>query len=200
MKKQTLAAIAVLTLILTNTNFVNAQETKKPVKPTVQAQKMQKPNMTPEQRKALMEKRMQEFNKTLGLSDEQIAQAKTIRQKGHKQMKPLIEKRKAKIEEWKQIKANDKLSTKTQDKKIETIKNDLKKINQDMHKVRIENENEFKSILTQEQKAKYEQIKAEGRKHYKEHKKPQGPENFKHKPPMKGVAQPTPYKPAPVKK
>ncbi len=142
----------------------------------------QKP--TPEQMKAMMEKRVEEFNKALGLTDAQVAQAKDIRAKGHEKMKPLIQKKKAKIDEIRAVMDNDDLTVKVQDKKIETLRNELKVIDQDIRQMRRDNEKEFVAILTPEQKVKYEQIKQEGRKHYKEHRMPQGPENFHSKRPM----------------
>ena len=61
---------------------------------------------------------------------------------------------------------------------METLRSDMRKIDQEMRQIRRDNEKEFEAILTPEQKAKYEQIKEEGRKHFREHKRPQGPENF----------------------
>lgn len=142
----------------------------------------QKPS--PEEMKAMMEKRVEEFNKALGLTDAQVAQAKDIRVKGHEKMKPLMQKKKAKLDEIRAVMDNDDLSVKVQDKKIETLRGELKVIDQDIRQMRRDNEKEFTAILTPEQKVKYEQIKQEGRKHYREHRMPQGPENFGHRPPM----------------
>lgn len=140
--------------------------------------------LTPEERKAMMEKRVEEFNKTLGLTDEQVAKAKEIRMSGHNKMKPLMEKKRLKIQEIRSVKESSSMSAKAQDKKIETLKGDLHKIDQQMRQMRRDNEKEFEAILTPEQKLKYQQIKEEGRKHFKEHRKPQGPENFGHRPPV----------------
>lgn len=153
----------------------------------------QKP--TPEQMKAMMEKRVEEFNKALGLSDEQIAKAKDIRANGHQKMKPLIEKKKAKIAEIRAVMDDDNMTVKVQDAKVEKLRGELKLIDQDIRQMRRDNEKEFVSILTPEQKAKYAQIKEEGRKHFREHRMPQGPENFRHRPPMHDHRfKPTPKK------
>lgn len=174
---------------------VNAPvEQKKPETCNLPKKEMRQ-NLTPEQRKAMMEKRIEEFNKALGLSDEQIAKAKEIRTNGHNKMKPLMEKKKAKMDEIRAVMADENLTVKAQDKKIETLRADLKSIDQDIRQMRRDNEKEFQAILTDEQKAKYAQIKEEGRKHFKEHKKPQGPENFGHRPPVKDHR----YKPMPEK-
>ena len=140
--------------------------------------------LTPEERKAMMEKRVEEFNKTLGLTDEQVAKAKEIRMNGHNKMKPLMEKKRAKFQEMRNLEANSSMSVKAQDKKAETLRNDIGKIDQQMRQIRRDNEKEFEAILTPEKKLKYQQIKEEGRKHFREHRKPQGPENFGHKPPV----------------
>ncbi len=133
---------------------------------------------TPEEMKARMEKRVEEFNKTLGLTDEQVAKAKEIRTEGHSKMKPLMEKKRAKFQEMRALETNSSMSVKAQDKKMETLRSDMRKIDQEMRQIRRDNEKEFEAILTPEQKVKYEQIKEEGRKHFREHKRPQGPENF----------------------
>ncbi len=110
-------------------------------------------------------------------------------------MKPLMEKKKAKFEEMRTLEANSSMSVKSQDKKMEALHNDMRKIDQQMRQIRRDNEKEFEAILTPEQKIKYEQIKEEGRKHFREHKRPQGPENFGHRPPVGDHR----YKPAPKK-
>lgn len=153
----------------------------------------QKP--TPEQMKAMMEKRVEEFNKALGLSDEQIVKAKEIRTKGHEKMKPLIEKKKAKIAEIRTVMDDDNMTVKVQDSKIEKLRSELKPIDQDIRQLRRDNEKEFVSILTPEQKVKYAQIKEEGKKHFRKHRMPQGPENFRHRPPVNDHRfKPTPKK------
>lgn len=150
------------------------EQSKKPVC----IEKTQKP--CPEQMKAEMQKRAEEFNKALGLSDAQIAKAKEIRANGHNKMKPLMEKKKAKLDEIRAVMDNDNITVKEQDKKVELLRADLKGIDQDIRQVRQDNEKEFKAILTPDQQAKYAQIKEEGRRHFREHRMPQGPEMFGH--------------------
>lgn len=206
MKKQILTLALAATVITGGITMSQAAPCKvgEPAKASVEQQKPEtcnlpkkemKQNLTPEQRKAMMEKRIEEFNKALGLSDEQIAKAKEIRTNGHNKMKPLMEKKKAKMDEIRAVMADDNLTVKAQDKKIETLRADLKGIDQDLRQLRRDNEKEFQAILTDEQKAKYAQIKEEGRKHFKEHRKPQGPENFGHRPPVKDNR----YRPMPEK-
>lgn len=206
MKKQILTLALAATVITGGITMAQAVPCKvgEPVKAPVERKKPEtcnlprkemKQNLTPEQRKAMMEKRIEEFNKALGLSDEQIAKAKEIRTKGHEKMKPLMEKKKVKMDEIRAVMADDNMLVKVQDKKIETLRGELKVIDQDIRQLRRDNEKEFQAILTDEQKAKYAQIKEEGRKHFREHHRPQNPESFGHKPPVKDHR----YRPMPEK-
>lgn len=160
----------------------SVMQTKAPETCNLPRKKPEMKKLTPEERKAIMEKRVEEFNKTLGLTDEQVAKAKEIRAQGHNKMKPLMEKKKAKFQEMRTLEANSSMSVKAQDKKAEALRNDMRKIDQQMRQIRRDNEKEFEAILTPEQKIKLEQIKEEGRKHFREHKMPQGPENFRRGP------------------
>lgn len=201
MKKEFLTMALAATVVLGGFNIAGAvpcnvgEAQKAPaqncVKPEPKAETCNLPKkqpgvkkLSPEERKARMEKRVEEFNKTLGLTDEQVAKAKEIRMNGHNKMKPLMEKKRAKFQEMRNLEANSSMSVKAQDKKAETLRNDIGKIDQQMRQIRRDNEKEFEAILTPEQKLKYQQIKEEGRKHFREHRKPQGPENFGHKPPV----------------
>lgn len=139
-------------------------------------EKNQKP--CPDEIKAEMQKRAEEFNKALGLSDEQVAKAREIRMNGHDKMKPLMDKKKVKLDEIRAVMDNDNLTIKEQDKRVDVLKTELRSIDQDIRQIRQDNEKEFKAILTPEQKVKYAQIKEEGRKHFREHRMPQGPEMF----------------------
>lgn len=107
-----------------------------------------------------------------------------------------MEKKKAKMDEIRAVMADDNMKVKAQDAKVDALRAQLKEIDQDIRQLRRDNEKEFTSILTDEQKTKYAQIKEEGRKHFREHKMPQGPENFGHRPPVHDHR----YRPMPVKK
>ncbi len=195
MKKQILTLALAASVITGGITMAQAAPCKvnRPVKTSLEQKapetcnlpkKEMRQKLTPEQKKAMMEKRVEEFNKALGLSDAQITKAKEIRTKGHAKMKPLIEKKKAKMDEIRAVMADDNMTVKVQDKKIETLRNELKVIDQDIRQARRDNEKEFVSILTDEQKTKYAQIKEDGRKHFREFHKPQGPESFRHRPPV----------------
>lgn len=128
--------------------------------------KEQLKKMPPKQLKA-------DFDKKLKLTDEQKAQAKELRQKGHEQMKPLIEQSIAKRKELKAaIDSNKDYKT------IEKIKSELRDIDKQIREVRKQNMKDFESILTKKQKKTLDKIKKEGRKKFeKEHKNmhPKGP-------------------------
>jgi len=105
------------------------------------------------------------------------------------------EKKKAKIAEIRAVMDDDNMTVKAQDAKIEKLRGELKLIDQDIRQLRRDNEKEFVSILTPEQKVKYAQIKEEGKKHFRKHRMPQGPENFRHRPPVNDHRfKPTPKK------
>ncbi len=109
------------------------------------------------------------LDERLKLTEEQKKQAHDIRMQGHKKMKPVFEKMKAKKEQIREIKKSD-LSQEQKAKKIEPLKKDLKKLKQEARKIRMENTKEFEAILTPEQKAEFEKIKQEGREKAKQHK------------------------------
>lgn len=133
-----------------------------------------------EEMKAMMEKRVEEFNKALNLSDSQVKQAKEIRAKGHAKMKPLMEKKRAKMDQIRLVMGNDDILVKEQDKQIDALRAEIKEIDQEIRQLRQDNEKEFKGILNDEQKVKYQQIKEDGRKYYRTHHSPQRPEAFRH--------------------
>ena len=114
-----------------------------------------------------------DFDKKLKLTDEQKAQAKELRQKGHEQMKPIMDQSMAKRKELKAaIDANKDYKT------IETLKNEIKELDKQAHEIRKQNMKDFESILTKKQKKELEKIKKEGRKKFEQaHKNmpPRGP-------------------------
>lgn len=183
MKKEIITLALSMAVLFAGIGIASADETTAPFKAPVKKEQMKMKKMSPEEIKAAHEKRIAGFNKALGLTEAQTEQAKKLRLKGHDEMRPVMEKKRAKFEEMKKIIDNDNLSVKTQEKKVEALKKDIHELDLRAKQIRRDNEKAFEAILTPEQKAKYLEIKAEGRKHYMEHKKPQGPENFGHRPP-----------------
>lgn len=141
-----------------------------------------------------------EFEKRLNLTDEQKAKAKAIREKGHQEMKPLMDKIKAKREEIKAIKLS-KIAVEAQNEKINALRGELKELRKQANELRMKNMKEFESILTKKQLKELKKMKEEGRKKFdkafrKKHGcglKPPFPPEFGHRPPIEhGPAVPPP--------
>ncbi len=165
MKKQMLTVALALSVILTGINYANADVKNKPS--LEHPKQTQKVKMTKEEIKMKMEERIEKFNEELGLTELQIEETKKIKQNANQKIKPLAEKKKAKYEEIKQIRNNDDINIKTQDKKVEALMSEIKLIDQDIRQVKQDERKQFKSILTQEQKTKLEQMKNFPKKHNK---------------------------------
>lgn len=111
------------------------------------------------------------LDEELSLTEAQKAQAKELRMKGHDKIKPVMEKMKAKHEQIRKIEEDTALTAEQKAKKTEALKADMKKLKGQAKTIRQENMKEFEALLTDEQKAKFEQIKQEGREKFKkEHK------------------------------
>ncbi len=107
------------------------------------------------------------LDERLKLTEEQKKQAHDIRMDGHKKIKPVMEKIKAKKMEAKAINEDANLSAEAKAQKLAPIKADIRKLKQEARKIRQENTKEFEAILTPEQKAEFEKIKQEGREKFK---------------------------------
>lgn len=143
------------------------------------------------------EKKRAEFENRLKLTDEQKAKAKEIRQKGHEEMKPVMEKIKVKYDEIANIKRN-KMAEHAQQEQIAEVQKQIKALKRHAHEIRMKNMKEFESILTKKQLKELKKMKEEGRKNFeKEFKKhhPQGGPGFRPFPPEAGVRGPRPFPP-----
>lgn len=125
--------------------------------------------------KEIQKQRIEEFEQKLNLTEEQKAKAKEIRLKGHEQMKPIIDQIRVKKQEIRKIKMS-KLSTQEQEKRIKTIKAQIKPLKIKADKLRKQNMAEFESILTVEQKTTLEKMKKEAPKKPNHHHRPPCPE------------------------
>lgn len=116
-----------------------------------------------------------EFENRLKLTDEQKAKAKEIRLNGHKEMKPIMEKLKAKHQEAESIR-NSKLDESAKQEKLAKVRLDIKDLRSQAREIQKKNMQEFESILTDKQKKEIEKMKKEGKKrYYKNRKKPSHP-------------------------
>lgn len=118
-----------------------------------------------------------DFNKRLNLTDEQKAQIKKNREADRKKMEPLMkqikEKEAAKREIFEKYEKTDAQLIKL-NKEIKSLKDEKRKIME-------ENRKAFEAMLTTEQKAELEKIKAE----HKEHIKKYGAKKMMKKPPYR---------------
>lgn len=138
-----------------------------PVKVSAEkAQECKKPPKNPE-----FKKRQAEFDKRLKLTDAQKAKAEQIRQKGHEQMKPIMEKLKEKRLEAEAVKRS-RMATQMQEEKLEQLNKEIRALKRAAHELRMQNMKEFEAILTKKQLKELKKMKDEGRKKFeKEHKK-----------------------------
>ena len=156
---------------------VMAEEANQPLKnPQFNQQHLQK----------MPQKPKTDFDAKLKLTEEQKLKAAELRQKGHEQMKPIMEQTIAKRKALKEaIDSNKDYKT------VESLKIDLHNLEKQAHEIRMQNMKDFESILTNKQKKELEKIKQEGRKKFEqEHKNrpPQGPRgNFNEFKPQKDL-------------
>ena len=115
---------------------------------------------TPPSAEKMAQKRA-EFENKLKLTDEQKAQAKEIRLKGHEEMKPIMEQMKAKKIEFDTVKKDGSLTVAEQTEKLNALRAEMKTLRKQAKDLRIKNMQEFESILTSEQKETLQKIKKE---------------------------------------
>jgi|GEM_PF-311524 len=133
--------------------------------------------LSPEEKNAKMkemhEKRAADFEAKLGLSEEQKAKAREIREKGREEIKPVFEKMKAKNDEIAAV-AKSRITAEAQQEKIEKLQKEMITLKEEADKLRKKNMAEFEKILTSKQKKTLEEMKAEGKKRHEERMKMQG--------------------------
>lgn len=112
-----------------------------------------------------------QFDKRMKLTDEQRENARLIREKGHEQMRPIMDGLKIKHEEIEAIRKS-KLSSEAQEEQINHLRKEVQELNKQANDLRMENMKEFESILTKKQKKELKKMKKEGRKAFEKlHKK-----------------------------
>lgn len=175
--KKTLVLASLLAFTMTsafaNTDLPQPPCNKEFKKPPIE-RKMQQP---PKFDKEKMEQKRAEFEAKLNLTEEQKAQAKEIRLKGHEEMKPIMEKMKAKKMELDAVKDNGNITVNEQRAQLDKLFAEMKDLKKQARDLRIKNMQEFESILTDKQKKTLEKMKEEGKKNFKKqhHKRPPHP-------------------------
>ncbi len=111
------------------------------------------------------------FEKKLGLTEEQKAQARELRIKGHEKMKPIMDQIRDKKKEAEMVKMS-RIAIRDQEARLAVIDAELRKLEKQAMEIRKSNFKEFESILTREQKRTLKQMKKEGKQRFKaEHRK-----------------------------
>lgn len=167
--KKTLVLASLLAFTMTSA-FANADLPQPPCdkefkKPPIERRAQQPPKFDKEK----MAKKQAEFEAKLNLTEEQKAQAKEIRLKGHEEMKPIMEKMKAKKLEIDTVKANESITVGEQKAQLSKLFAEMKDLKKQARDLRIKNMQEFESILTDKQKKTLEKMKEEGKKNFKKH-------------------------------
>jgi Spy/CpxP family protein refolding chaperone len=110
----------------------------------------------------------------LKLTTEQKAKAKQLRMDAREQMQPIMEAIKTKQEQKEIIKRNQSLTAAAQCEQVEKLNKQISELKKQARDIRMKNEKDFESILTQKQKKQLDKIKEEARKNMDKNKK-QGP-------------------------
>lgn len=111
------------------------------------------------------------FEQKLGLTEAQKAKAKEIRQKGHKEMKPIMGKLREKRQEADMVKMS-RIVGQDQEARLSAIDKDIKNLEKKANVIRKKNMKEFESILTKDQKKILEEMKKEGRQKFEAGQRP----------------------------
>ena len=147
----------------------NAAPEAVPTKSTVQSKECnckKRPPVNPE-----FKKRQTDFENRLKLTDEQKAQAKEIRVKGHQQMEPVMQKMKETRAQMDAVRKS-KIAVQEQEEQLAKLRNEMRDLRKQANEIRMQNMKEFESILTKKQLKELNKMKKEGRKAFeKAHKK-----------------------------
>lgn len=151
--KRTLILLSLLCLTLS----ANATETQKKI--TVNE------NSKIEQKQIQKMHRDMAFEKRLELTEVQKLKARKIREKGHEELRPIIEQIKSKKQEAEMVRRS-RIAVQVQEERLTVIDNELRVLEKRAQEIRKANMKEFESILTFSQKRTLKNMKKEGRKKY----------------------------------
>ncbi len=120
---------------------------------------------------------MHNLDEKLKLTTAQKEKAKALRMETREQMRPIMEAIKTKHEQKEIIKHNRNMTATAQCEQVAKLNAEISELEKQAHDLRIKNEKDFESILTQKQKNEFNKLKQQQRK--------QMAKNFK-----KGAPQP----------
>ena len=133
----------------------------------VTAENVTPPHPQPDKMQAQRAQREAAFEARLGLTEAQKVQAREIHKKGFTEMKPVMDRMKAKKLEAETIRIEKDL-TPEQKAKLNSIDKEIKQLQTKAKAIRKANMDEFEKILTPEQTETLKEMKAEGKKRYHE--------------------------------
>lgn len=150
------------TLALSATCFAQDIENKTQQTPVAPSQINNQQKEIQKPQKPDFEKKRQEFETRLKLTDEQKAKAKALREQGRKDIEPLMNEIKTKHEKIKSLEAQN-----PSQEELEKTRIELRELHKKIHDQRIKNMKDFESILNKKQLEELKKIKEEGRKDFK---------------------------------
>lgn len=106
-----------------------------------------------------------EFEKKLGLTEEQKIKAREQRKQGFEKIKPVIDQIREKKKEAEMVKLS-RIAVQAQEEKLAVIDQEIKALEKQAMEIRRQNMKDFESILTAKQRKTLKEMKKEGRKHY----------------------------------
>lgn len=119
-------------------------------------------------------KAKKEFEQRLNLSEKQKAKAKAIHQQGREEMKPIIYKLHLDKQELDQVRQSN-LQEKAKQEKIDSLNEDIRKLQKQAGDIRKKNSAEFEKILNKQQREELAKMKAEGRARFERNHPPRAP-------------------------
>lgn len=134
-----------------------------------QAQNMPAPgaeHKRPPHNQEMRKQKEAEFEKKLGLTEEQKIKAREMRKQGFEKIKPVIDQIREKKKEAEMVKLS-RISVQAQEEKLAVIDEEIKVLEKQAMEIRKQNMKEFESILTAEQKKILKKMKKDGRNKYK---------------------------------
>ena len=168
--KKLLIAAGVIGLMSTTQVF--AQDTvptaDQPQQPSIT--KCDKANFDGEFHKMKKHPDFKKFEKELKLTDEQKAKAQEIRDNEREQIKPILDKIGEKYKEQKEI-MDKRLTAEERQQELAPIREDIRALRGEIHKIKKQSKEAFESILTSKQLKQLDKMKDKAKKEFKQAKK-----------------------------
>ncbi len=113
-----------------------------------------------------------DLDKKLKLTEAQKAKAKAMRMQTREQMEPIMNAIRTKQEQKEIIKHSQKLTTEAQLEQTERLNKQIFELKKQARDLRMQNERDFESILTDKQKKEFSKIKENAKKNMAKNKHP----------------------------